>query len=128
MKDLSENSVKEIMNATLEKIRLMVDVDTIIGNPIVINENISIIPVSKVIFGFFSGGGEYDFKNNRKDFELELPFAGGGSAGVTISPIAFLVANNDRVSLLPVSSNSTAEKILEMIPNVIDDIKNSFHN
>lgn len=124
----TENNVNQIMNTTLEKIRTMVDVDTIIGNTIVISETISIIPISKVTFGFFSGGGEYEFHNKNKESELELPFAGGGSAGVTINPIGFLVANKDRVTLLPVNHNSTIETIIEMIPNVITDIKNSIKN
>lgn len=123
-----ENNVNQIMNTTLEKIRTMVDVDTIIGNTIVINESISIIPISKVTFGFFSGGGEYEFRNKNKESELELPFAGGGSAGVTINPIGFLVANKDRVTLLPVNHNSTIETLIEMIPNAITDIKNSIKN
>lgn len=123
---MSQNNVNDIMNTTLDKIRSMVDVDTIIGNTILINENISIIPISKVTFGFFSGGGEYDLKNSKKDLDIKLPFAGGGSAAVTINPIGFIVANKDRITMLPASHNSTAEKILEMIPSVINDIKKTF--
>jgi sporulation protein YtfJ len=118
--------IESIMKTTLENIRDMVDVNTIVGEAVSVSEGSVIIPVSRVSFGFLSGGGEY--KNNmsdalkkykeRIDSEIELntksPFAGGAGAGITIQPVAFLVVSEGNIKLMSVDGNSSFEKIIDL--------------
>jgi sporulation protein YtfJ len=95
----------------------MTDVKTIVGDPISAGENTTIIPVSKVSFGFASGGSDLPSKQQN-----EL-FGGGGGAGITISPIAFLVVTGSNVKILNISeSNNTADKVVNMIPEMFDKV------
>ena len=95
-----EHPLSDLMSATMEKIRTMVDVNTIVGQPILAGE-VTIIPVSKVSFGFASGGSDFATKNQKPD--ADNSFGGGSGAGVNINPIAFLVVRGDTVKLLPVA-------------------------
>lgn len=115
----------------MNNIQDMVDVNTIIGVPIEINSNISIIPISKVSFGFVAGGSEFKGEAieeyNKKDKEEEItyknPFGGGSGAGVNITPVSFLVINNGNIKLMPVEYCSTVDKIVDYIPDVIEKIE-----
>jgi len=110
----------------------MVDVNTIIGAPMEINNNITIIPISKVAFGFVAGGSEFKGENieeyNRKEKEEEIsyknPFGGGSGAGVNISPVSFLVINNGNIKLMPVEYCSTVDKIVDYIPEILNKANN----
>lgn len=112
----------------MNNIQDMVDVNTIIGAPIEINSQISIIPISKVSFGFVAGGSEFTGETieeyNRKDKEEEIiyknPFGGGSGAGVNITPVSFLVVNNGNIKLMPVEYCSTIDKIVDYIPEIIE--------
>lgn len=111
------HNIEGLMGVTMEKIREMVDVNTIIGDPIVTADGTTVIPVSKVSFGFASGGSDLPAKNP-KDL-----FGGGAGAGVTIQPIAFIVINKDGVKLLQMTVNSnTANSIINTVPDVVDKI------
>ena len=102
----------------MQKIREMIDVNTIIGDPITTPDGTVIIPVSKVSFGFGSGGSDWPNKNTAKDL-----FGGGAGAGISINPLAFLVISNGEVKLLQMSfSSNTADKMVNMVPDVIDKI------
>lgn len=113
----NEHPVQETMRVTMEQIRGMVDANTIIGQPIQCENGTTVIPISKVSFGFASGGSDLPTKV-AKDM-----FGGGGGAGVTISPIAFLVIMPNDVKLLQLSVNaSTPNAIINMVPDVMDKV------
>ena len=115
----------------MNNIQDMVDVNTIIGAPIDINNDISIIPISKVCFGFAAGGSEFKGETieeyNRKDKDEEItyknPFGGGSGAGVNITPVSFLVVNNGNIKLMPVEYCSTIDKLADYIPEMIEKIE-----
>lgn len=114
---MSEHPIQGVMSTTMEKIREMVDVNTIIGEPIQTPDGTVIIPVSKVSFGFASGGSDLPTKSPK-----EL-FGGAGGAGVSIQPLAFLVVSNGNVKLLQMTNGqSTANNIVNMVPDVVDRI------
>ena len=114
---MKEQSAAGILATTIEKVRQLVDVSTIIGEPIHLSEEITVIPVSKVTYGFASGGSDFPSKSN-----AEL-FGGGGGAGVTINPVVFLVLKDGEVTLKHITANdNAAERIVNMIPDVIDKV------
>ncbi len=114
---MKEQSAAGILATTIEKVRQLVDVSTIVGEPIHLSEEITVIPVSKVTYGFASGGSDFPSKSN-----AEL-FGGGGGAGITINPVAFLVLKNGEVTLKHITANdNAAERIVNMIPDVIDKV------
>ena len=115
---MAEKSAGAILASTIEKIRDLVDTSTIIGEPIYAEGGTTIIPVSKVAFGFGAGGSEFSKRPDSKG-EGNL-FGGGTGGGVTISPVAFLVVNSDQIKLLPVSGSSTpADKLIDLVPELI---------
>lgn len=118
---MSENNIKSVMDSTMENLRTMVDSDTIIGTPITL-EGITLIPVSKVSFGVATGGSDFPSKTANK------VFGGGGGAGVTISPVAFIaVSSSGNVQMLPVYNDlSAVNKALNMAPDVLEKIKSAF--
>lgn len=118
-----KHQIGEIMGVTMDKIKEMIDVNTIVGEPIRTPDGITIIPVSKVSMGFASGGSDFVSKNQSGS---KNPFGGGGGAGVNIAPVAFLVVNKDRVRLLPVAPppGGTAERVVEMVPEIVDKVAN----
>ena len=114
---MKEQSAAGILSTTIEKVRQLVDVSTIVGEPIRLSEEITVIPVSKVTYGFASGGTDFPSKSNAQIF------GGGGGAGVTINPVAFLVLKDGEVTLKHITSNdNAAERIVNMIPDVIDKV------
>lgn len=121
-----ENSIEGVMGVTLDRIKEMVDVNTVIGSPISTTQDCTIIPVSRVGFGFGVGGGEYDGSKGKK--EGGYPFAGGSGAGVSITPIGFLVVRKEGVSMLPAASDSPVDRIVEMLPNLIGSVKCAVRN
>lgn len=113
---MKETPVNKIMENTLEKMRKMVDVSTIIGDPIQTG-NTTLIPVSKVSYGFTSGGTDLPSKQN-----AEL-FGGGGGGGITISPVAFIVIQNEKVRMMQINNySSSADRAIAMIPELVDQI------
>ena len=113
---MKETPVNKIMENTLEKMRQMVDVSTIIGEPIVTVET-TLIPVSKVSYGFTSGGTDLPSKQN-----AEL-FGGAGGGGITISPVAFIVIQKDKVRMMQINNyTSSADRAISMIPELVDQI------
>ncbi len=112
---MKEQSASGILGTSIDKIKDLVDVSTIIGEPIRISDTLQIIPVSKVTYGFASGGSDFPSKNNQ-----EL-FGGGGGAGVTISPVAFLVVNNGSVSVKYINAaEGSVERVIGMVPDIVD--------
>ena len=113
---MKETPVNKIMENTLDKMREMVDVSTIIGDPIKTGDT-TLIPVSKVSYGFTSGGTDLPSKQNN-----EL-FGGGGGGGITITPVAFIVIQNDKVRMMQINNyTSSAARAIAMIPELVDQI------
>lgn len=118
---MSEHPIQGLMGTTMEKIRDMVDVNTIIGDPIVTPDGTTIIPVSKVSFGFASGGSDLPAKVPK-----EL-FGGGSGAGVSIQPLGFLVVHQGDVRLLEMNGpGDSMGKALGLVPDVISKISDLF--
>ena len=107
-----------MLETTIQKIREMLDVNTVVGNPITTPDGVTIIPVSKVSVGFGGGGSEFAAKTS------ENPFGGGVGGGVKVSPVCFLVVKDGNVRMLsiPTPANSTTERIVEMLPDTLDKI------
>lgn len=113
---MAERPLEGMMNVTLDKIRDMIGSDTIIGDPIVVDDT-KIIPVSKVTFGFASGGSDFGAKTT-KDL-----FGGGSGAGVTVTPVAFLVVNNGNVRPIQLADKAgTIDRALDMLPELVDKL------
>lgn len=114
---MKEKSANGILSTTIEKVRDLVDVSTIIGDPINLPDGLTIIPVSKVTYGFASGGSDFPSKNN-----VEL-FGGAGGAGITINPVAFLVVKDGNVTIKHIVSNDNAvERAVSLVPEMFDKI------
>ena len=114
---MAEKSAGAILTSTIDKIRDLVDTSTIIGEPIYAEGGTTIIPVSKVTYGFASGGTDFPSKSNK-----EL-FGGGGGAGVTITPIAFLVINGGEVTLKHITAyDNAAERVVNLVPEMFDKV------
>lgn len=120
--------IGDLMATTLQKIREMVDVNTIVGEPIHTDDGVTLIPVSKLSFGFASGGSDFVGKNQKPD--AENAFGGGSGAGVNISPVAFLIVRGDSVKLLPVAppASSTVDRVVELVPDMVDKITGMLEN
>lgn len=111
---MPDHPIEALMKTTMTSLKDMVDVNTIVGDPVQSPDGLVIIPISKVSFGFASGGTEYNtmFKKSRKEEinseEGKLPFGGGTGAGVSVQPVAFMVVGNNQMKLLPVDEGSNA--------------------
>ena len=117
---MSKN-LPNMLENTIEKIRQMVDVNSVIGTPITTADGVTIIPVSKVSAGFGGGGSDFVSKNANKQ---ENPFGGGAGGGVSVTPIAFLIVKDGNVRMMPVATpaNTTADRLVEMIPDTLDKV------
>ncbi len=120
----NRHPIEGIMRATMDRMRDMVDVDTVIGEPITTCDGSTVIPISSVSFGFVSGGGEYRSNPSKQPAEDgRMPFAGGAGAGVTIRPMGFLVQGRDSVRLLPAQSYAPVDRVIELMPQIMCDIR-----
>ena len=117
------NSLPNMLENTIAKIRDMVDVNSVVGDPITTPDGVTIIPISKVSVGFGGGGSDFVSKTVNKQ---ENPFGGGAGGGVKITPIAFLIVKEGTVRMLPVAApaNTTADRLVEMVPDVLDKVSN----
>ena len=114
-------TLPNMLEQTIAKIREMVDVNSVVGTPITTPDGVTIIPVSRVSIGFGGGGSDFVSKNLNKQ---ENPFGGGAGGGVKINPVAFLIIKDGSVRMLPVAApaNTTADRIVEMVPDVLDKV------
>jgi len=113
--------INDLLSTTMEKIRTMVDANTIIGQPIQA-EGVTLIPVSKLSFGFASGGSDFTTKNQKP--ATPNTFGGGTGAGAKLEPLAFLVVKGDSVRLLSVAPPpaTTVDRVIDMVPEVVDKV------
>ena len=117
---MSQN-LPNMLDNTIAKIREMVDVNSVVGDPITTADGVTIIPVSKISIGLGGGGSDFVSKNVNHH---ENPFGGGVGAGVKVTPVAFLVIKEGSVRMIPVAvpANTTADRIVEMVPDTLDKI------
>ena len=116
------NSLNDLMRSTLDRVREMADVNTIVGKPITTPDGVTLIPISRVSFGFGSGGGSYGKTSDG--------FVGGGAAGVKIDPVAFLTIRDGVTRVLPVAmpAMNTVDRIVDAVPDVVTKVENFFVN
>ena len=128
---MKEHPIEGLMLTAMESIRSMIDVNTIVGEPMEITTGITIIPISKVGFGLAAGGSEFKNEamegylkkqNDEEEIQYTLPFGGGSGVGASISPIAFIVIQNGTVRLMPVEHEGSLDKILDYVPDLFDKI------
>ena len=114
---MKEQSAAGILETTIEKVKNLVNVSTIIGDPIKVEGGVTIIPVSKVTYGFASGGSDFPSKSNQEIF------GGGGGAGVTITPVAFLVVSDGEVTIKHITAyDNAAERVVNLVPEMFDKV------
>jgi sporulation protein YtfJ len=120
-----QQPVENLMKTTMDSIKNMVDVNTVVGSPIETKDGSVVIPISKVCYAFVAGGGDLPKKaedsGNRDALDIK-PFAGGTGAGVTIMPIGFLASANGQLKMIPLAYNSTLERVIDMAPGFLDNI------
>ncbi len=116
-----KSPLNDLMRSTMEKVHEMVDTNTIVGQPITTSDGVTLIPISKVSFGFGTGGGDYG-KSPKENF------GGGSGAGVKIDPVAFLVIKDGVTRVLPVAVPpvSTVDRIVDMVPDIMDKVEKYF--
>ena len=116
-----QHPIGDLMTTTMQKLREIADVNTIVGKPILAGE-ITIIPISKLTVGFASGGSDFTSKNQKP--EDDNSFGGGSGAGMNLSPVAFLIVKGGSVRLMPVAPppGTAVDRVVEMVPDVIDKV------
>lgn len=131
---MNEHPIESLMKTTMESIKEMVDVNTIVGDAVETVDGTTIIPISRVSFGFASGGGDSTINKKGKKEEYgeetnknQLPFAGGAGAGISIHPVAFMVVGNGQMKLMSVDQNANLiDTIISSTPKVINSIQSAF--
>ena len=123
-----KHELENLMRSTMENLRDMIDVNTVIGDIVETSDGTSIIPISKVSFGFASGGSEFGNSTTLRKEEEKYPFGGGSGAGVSVKPIAFLIVKDGMVRLQPVDYDTTVDRIVDSIPQFVELIKNFFND
>lgn len=116
----SEHPIDGLMASAMSNIKEMVDVNTIIGDPVTVPDGTTIIPISKVSFGFAAGGSEFGKKEDK------LPFGGGSGAGVTIHPVGFLVVSKGNVKFISVGQPTATDKLVDYVPEAVEKIQGIF--
>ena len=119
---MDKHPIEGLMTTTLESIRDMIDVNTGVGEPIATADGATVVPISRVSFGFVAGGGEMKPASTAAQ-PPEPPFAGGAGAGVTVQPLGFLVTGPDGVRLMPAQCQQTLDRLIELIPQTVADVK-----
>lgn len=125
---MSEHPIEGLMETAMNSIKDMIDVNTIIGDPIETTNGMVIIPISKVCFGFAAGGSEFkgetidEYKKRDKEEEVQyrLPFGGGSGAGISINPVAFVIVLKDAIKVLPIEHSSAIDKLMDYVPDLME--------
>ena len=117
-----QKPVERVLDTAFTKIRTIVDADTVIGKPLVLDDGTAIIPISRVTMGMLTGGGEYSDVTGKS---CEFPFAGGSGMGASVVPIGFLIRNDVGFKLLRLTDKSVFDKALSLIPDLTEAITNA---
>jgi sporulation protein YtfJ len=124
---MSDHPIQGLMKTAMESLHGMVDVNTVIGDPVETPDGSIIVPVSRMAFGFAAGGGEYARpvgpRNQERDNDAVFPFGGGSGAGVSVQPVGFLVVGQGQVRMLPVHGTQPLDRLIDMAPQIFDKIK-----
>lgn len=133
---MDKHPIQSIMSTTMENLKDMVDVNTVVGDPVETNDGTTIIPISRVSFGFVAGGGEYGASPNNGLYADtgasasrlpssgdDMPFAGGTGAGVSVHPMGFLVVGQGQIKMLPTNYATPVDRVMELLPQVLGEIK-----
>jgi len=126
---MGEHPIETLMKTAMDSIQKMINVNTVIGDPVETPTGSVIIPVSKVSCGFAAGGsefqaveGESEESSTNEEGSSKMPFGGGSGGGVSVKPVGFLVVTQDQVRLLPVEGNMLAERLIDEMPNLMDKL------
>ena len=121
--------VQGLMKTTMESIKNIIDVNTVVGDAVETKDGTIIVPVSRVSFAFVAGGGDLTPNNTTPTAEEDSnhPFAGGSGAGVSVQPIGFLVTTNGQLRMMPVNYNTAVDRMIDLVPTFIENI-NSMRN
>ncbi|PKM81336.1 MAG: sporulation protein YtfJ [Firmicutes bacterium HGW-Firmicutes-14] len=138
---MADHPIEGLMKTAMESIKEMVDVNTIVGDPVETPDGSVIIPVSRVAAGFAAGGGEFEATGGGQQEQQgqgggqqgqqggngsALPFGGGSGAGVSVQPVGFLVVGQGQIRLLPVDGNAVVDRIIDVAPNLLSQMQNMF--
>lgn len=124
---MAEHPIEGLMQTTMQSLKEIVDVNTIVGEPVETIDGTVVIPISRVSLGFASGGGEYEKQGgNKEQGNAKMPFAGGTGAGVSVQPVAFMVVGKEHIKLLPANSSGMVERIIDLAPQFIEELQSSF--
>ena len=131
---MSEHPIESLMNTAMSNLKDMIDVNTVIGETIELENGTAIVPISKVAFGFAAGGSEFNMgtlETSRKqgideESKYSLPFGGGSGAGVNIQPVGFLVITENTAKMIPVDHCSAIDKLLDYVPDLLEKIRMNF--
>jgi sporulation protein YtfJ len=128
---MADHPIQGLMKTAMENLKEMVDVNTIVGDPVETPDGSVILPVSKVGFGFAAGGSEFDYEEEaQKDqSKVGLPFGGGSGGGVSITPVAFLIVNSSGIKMVHIDGQTHLyEKILDAAPQMFDKVQKMISN
>ncbi len=119
-----KHPLNEVIDITIDKVKQMVDVNTVVGQPINTPQGITVIPISRMSFGFGSGGSDWATKNQPAD--KDNAFGGGAGAGVSVEPTGFLIIKSESVRFLPVAPypGGPVEKVIDLMPEIVDRVEN----
>lgn len=119
-----QHPIESLMKTAMETIKEMVDVNTVVGDPVETPDGTVIMPVSRVSCGFGAGGGEFGAVEKTKNEEGQTPYFGGGSgAGVSVQPVGFLVVGHGQIRFLPVDNNIIIDRLIDLAPHVLEKIE-----
>ncbi len=116
---MSDHPIETLMKTAMESIKQMVDVNTIVGDPVETPDGSVIMPVSRVTCGFAAGGANFQ-PDRQREGQGALPFGGGSGGGVSVQPVGFLVVGHNQVRLLPVDGNPVVDRLIDLAPTLID--------
>ena len=120
---MQDDKIENLLKNTVAKIRDVIDVNTVIGNTINCPDGTLIIPITRVTVGFVAGGGEYSQNIPPKNAQKEYPFAGGSTAGFSVTPIGFLIGKSGALKLITIENKSTFEDVLKLFNDITKNIK-----
>ncbi|MFY9141224.1 MAG: GerW family sporulation protein [Thermacetogeniaceae bacterium] len=120
---MADHPIETLMKTAMESIKDMIDVNTIVGDPVETPDGSVIMPVSRVSCGFAAGGADYHPNGEGGRGQGELPFGGGSGGGVSVRPVGFLVVGQNQIRLLPVDGNPIADRLVDLAPEIMDKIQ-----
>lgn len=121
-----QHAIEGLMQTAMESLKAMVDVNTILGEPVETPDGTVVVPVSRVSFGFAAGGTEFEVENGKGDGGY--PFGGGSGAGISLQPVAFLVVGQGQIRLMTIDKNAIYDRLLDLAPDVMDSLQGMFSN